>query len=256
MIKDLSDAQKLDILLALKKKGYNLQDTDDPAVMQMSLGTGYTLFASIRDSWVIEFNDGVEKTRHNIDSVKIPFTNAKDAQNLFKEYNAECKRVLAEKRGEPVPEQKEPEADLKEKRRILEALENGEIKKPASRKRDLSKVPGEAPVEPTPQISNPKTASQKEEQQKKPEPVKEDETPTSEAVEEPEYKSGAVTDAPEIDPSHVQIIKNVGQDKVEVTKNTKGYNWVIVSYSDNMNEAIDKAIAADMRLRAQFGSDV
>jgi len=57
----------------------------------------------------------------------------------------------------------------------------------------------------------------------------------------------------EFDPSQVQIIKNVGQDKVEITKNTKGYNWVIVSYSDNMNEAIDKAIAADLRLKAQFG---
>lgn len=138
MIKALSDALKLDILLSFKGKGYNLQDTDDPATMKMSLGTGYTLLASINESWFIEFNDGVETTKHHIESAKIPYTNARDARKLCKEYSDECKRVLAEKRGEPVPEQKEPEpVDLEEKMRILEALENGEIEKPTSRKEDI-----------------------------------------------------------------------------------------------------------------------
>lgn len=109
MIKDLTDAQKLDILLSFKAKGYNLQDTDDPAVMKMSAGTGYALLASINRSWVIEFNDGINTTPYDIESVKVPYTNAKDPLKLWKEYEAECERVLAEKSGEHVPEQKEPE---------------------------------------------------------------------------------------------------------------------------------------------------
>lgn len=135
----LTDAQKLDILLGFSKE-YKLKETEDPAVYTMSCGTGYTLFASIKTSWFIEFDDGVQTTKHHIESAKIPYTNAKDARKLCKKYSDECKRVLAEKRGEPVPEQKEPEAeavDLEEKMRILEALENGEIEKPDSRKEEL-----------------------------------------------------------------------------------------------------------------------
>jgi len=93
-MKDLTEAQKMDILLSFRGSGYNLQDTEDPATMKMSLGTGYTLFASIKNSWVIELNDGTETTKYNIDSVKVPYTHAKDAQKLFKEYEAECKKVL------------------------------------------------------------------------------------------------------------------------------------------------------------------
>lgn len=139
MIKDLTDAQKLDILLGFAKE-YNLKETEDPAVYTMSCGVGYTLLASINASWFFEFDDGVQTTKHHIESAKIPYTNAKDARKLCKKYSDECKRVLAEKRGEPVPEQKEPEAeavDLEEKMRILEALENGEIEKPDSRKEEL-----------------------------------------------------------------------------------------------------------------------
>lgn len=51
-----------------------------------------------------------------------------------------------------------------------------------------------------------------------------------------------------------QVIKNVSQAKVNLTKNTKGYNWVVSAYADNLNDAIDQAIAADQRLRLQFGT--
>ncbi len=49
------------------------------------------------------------------------------------------------------------------------------------------------------------------------------------------------------------VIKNTGQDKITLIKNTKGYNWEISSYADNMNDAIDKAIAADLRLKKLYG---
>jgi len=52
------------------------------------------------------------------------------------------------------------------------------------------------------------------------------------------------------------VIKNVGQAKISLTKNTKGYSWEITSYADNMKDAIDQAIAADQRLKIQFGSEV
>lgn len=54
----------------------------------------------------------------------------------------------------------------------------------------------------------------------------------------------------------VQVIKNVGQAKIALTKNKKGYSWEITSYADSMNDAIDQAIAADQRLKIQFGSGV
>jgi hypothetical protein len=58
------------------------------------------------------------------------------------------------------------------------------------------------------------------------------------------------------DPALVQVIKNVGQAKIALTKNTKGYSWEITSYADSMNDAIDQAIAADQRLKIQFGSGI
>lgn len=122
MTKDLPDAKKLDILLSFKAKGYNLVDTDDPAVMRMELGTGYSLLASINKTWLIEFNDGVETTKHNIESAKIPYINAKDARKLCKEYTAECKRVLGSGAGEHPPQDKsvlsKETEDLDEKSRL------------------------------------------------------------------------------------------------------------------------------------------
>lgn len=50
-----------------------------------------------------------------------------------------------------------------------------------------------------------------------------------------------------------QIIRNVSQAKVTITKNSKGYNWEISAYADTINESIDLAIAADKRLKNQFG---
>lgn len=49
------------------------------------------------------------------------------------------------------------------------------------------------------------------------------------------------------------VVKNVSQCSVNLTKNTKGYGWEIKAYADSMNKAIDMAIAADLRLRTQFG---
>ena len=51
-----------------------------------------------------------------------------------------------------------------------------------------------------------------------------------------------------------QVIKNVSQARVNLTKNTKGYNWEVSAYADNLNDAIDQVIAADQRLRLQFGT--
>lgn len=52
------------------------------------------------------------------------------------------------------------------------------------------------------------------------------------------------------------IVKNVSQCSVNLTKNTKGYGWEIKAYADTMNKAIDLAIAADQRLRTQYGGGV
>lgn len=52
------------------------------------------------------------------------------------------------------------------------------------------------------------------------------------------------------------VVKNVSQCSVEVTRNSKGYGWVVKSYADNMADAIDTAIAADMRLKTAFGGGI
>ncbi|ALK06188.1 MAG: hypothetical protein AAY43_11450 [Methanosarcina sp. 795] len=67
--------------------------------------------------------------------------------------------------------------------------------------------------------------------------------------------TAAVQPVYEPEPNQLQIIKNVGQAKVSLIKNTKGYNWEITAYSDTMNDAIDQAIAADLRLRNQLKGD-
>ncbi len=98
MISKLTDAQKLDILLSFKKE-YNLVDTEDPSMMKMSLGNGYTIFASVKRSWYIEFNDGLETTSYDVESPKVPYTNSRDARTLCKKYRDECKRALDEIKG-------------------------------------------------------------------------------------------------------------------------------------------------------------
>lgn len=88
------ESQKMDILLSMKKKGYNLKDTEDPAVLSMDLGNGYTLLASVKREWLISFDDGIQKTEYQIDSVKVPFTNSKDVNKLYKEYCEALKAAL------------------------------------------------------------------------------------------------------------------------------------------------------------------
>lgn len=58
----------------------------------------------------------------------------------------------------------------------------------------------------------------------------------------------------DFDPKEVieTVVKNVSQCSVTLSKNSKGYGWEIKAYADNMNDAIDRAIAADMRLKTQF----
>ena len=81
------EALKMDILLSFRGEGYNLLDTEDPAVLGMPLGKGYSLLASVREEWMITFNDGVETSRYPLDSPKVPFTNAKDAIKLYDKFN-------------------------------------------------------------------------------------------------------------------------------------------------------------------------
>lgn len=137
-MKDLTDAQKLDILLSFTGRGYNLKDTDRPDTLKMSLGNGYTLIASINDSWFIEFYDGVATSKYHIESPKVFYTNAKDARNLFKEYSDECKRVLAEKYRDAVPEHVKAEVvdDIEETKTIPDEFESAEIENPDIRKKD------------------------------------------------------------------------------------------------------------------------
>ena len=89
-------------------------------------------------------------------------------------------------------------------------------------------------------------------EQKTPDPV--EEKPAEEAAEDPEIVPARVepsaTDV--INPEQMQIMKTVGA-KVSLTKNSKGYTWEITSHKDTMAAAIEEVIAADMRLKTQFG---
>lgn len=49
------------------------------------------------------------------------------------------------------------------------------------------------------------------------------------------------------------VVKNISQCSVVLTKNSKGYGWEIKAYDDTMNGAIDRALAADMRLKTAVG---
>jgi len=136
---ELSPSQKLDILLKLSKE-FNLKEVpNDPAVYTMSCGNGYTLFACVNRSWYFQFEDGITTETYDIESVKVPLTNAKDARKLSKKYKDECEKAVLELKGvnsessEPETVETEVVNDLEEKKKILEALENGEIHKPESK---------------------------------------------------------------------------------------------------------------------------
>ena len=101
MSPELSQSQKLDILLKLSKE-FNLKEVpNDPAVYTMSCGNGYTLFACVNRSWYFQFEDGLSLTEtYDIESVKVPLTNAKDARKLSKKYKDECSRLIKGTNGE------------------------------------------------------------------------------------------------------------------------------------------------------------
>ena len=133
---ELSQSQKLDILLKLSKE-FNLKEVpNDPAAYTMSCGNGYTLFACVNRSWYFQFEDGITTETYDIESVKVPLTNAKDARKLSKQYNDECEKVALELKGvnsessEPETVETEVVDDVEAKKKILEALENGDIRKP------------------------------------------------------------------------------------------------------------------------------
>lgn len=150
-----TEAHRMDVLLSFRKRGYNLKDTDDPAVLSMELGNGYTLLASVKREWLISFDDGIQTSEYQIDSVKIPFTNAKDANKLWKEYEIALKDIPIE--GEPsespveVPPVEIPPAEENvehvqadeavvltdeeriAKMKILDALEDGELEPTANK---------------------------------------------------------------------------------------------------------------------------
>lgn len=88
---------KLDILLGLKSKGYNLIEGDKPEIMTMSLGGGYTLECNVKcrpDKWKIFFNDGVEISEYPADSEKVVYTYKKDAESLISEYNSVLREMF------------------------------------------------------------------------------------------------------------------------------------------------------------------
>ena len=99
-----AEAMKLDVLLALKSKGYNLIEGDKPEIMTMSLGGGYTLECNVKKpskEWKIFFNDGIETSEYPADSVKVIFTHRKDADALIKEYEKGAETLET-----PVPKKK------------------------------------------------------------------------------------------------------------------------------------------------------
>jgi hypothetical protein len=54
-------------------------------------------------------------------------------------------------------------------------------------------------------------------------------------------------------PADQQEIRVINQPSVALTKNTKGYNWEIKAYADNLNAAIDQVMAANIRLKNMYG---
>lgn len=90
------EAKKLEVLLNMKSKGYNLIDCDKPEIMTMSLGGGYTLECNVKkqaSEWVIVFDDGVEISEYPVNSEKVIYTHRKDSDKLIDEYVAGLKRI-------------------------------------------------------------------------------------------------------------------------------------------------------------------
>ncbi|AKB37386.1 hypothetical protein MSSAC_2796 [Methanosarcina siciliae C2J] len=121
-------------------------------------------------------------------------------------------------------------------------------------------TPEEKPVEKPAKSQFKTSARSRKEPKKESQPLQNSPTSDPEKVEPPkqepqeEVKPPIEAAAqPAIEPEPTQVIKNVSQAKVSLTKNTKGYNWEVTAYADNINDAIDQAIAADQRLRNQFG---
>lgn len=98
------EAKKLEVLLEMKSKGYNLIDCDKPEIKSMSLGGGYTLECNVKipsEEWKIFFNDGVEITEYPANSEKVIYTHRKDSDKLIDEYIAGLKRIgIVENRGD------------------------------------------------------------------------------------------------------------------------------------------------------------
>lgn len=85
------EARRLDILLDLRKKGYNLKDGDKPEIVTMSLGGGYTLECNVKNpskEWKILFDDGIEVTEYPVKSEKVVHTYRKDSDALIDEYDS------------------------------------------------------------------------------------------------------------------------------------------------------------------------
>jgi len=106
------EAKKLEILMGLKKSGYNLIDGDKAEIMLMSLGGGYTLECNVKKpttEWKIHFDDGVEPSEYPANSEMVVYTHRKDADKLIEEYNSALMELIeggASVKDEPV---KQPE---------------------------------------------------------------------------------------------------------------------------------------------------
>lgn len=126
------EARKLDILLSLRKKGYNLIDGDQPEIMNMSLGGGYTLECNVKKptkEWKIFFNDGVEVTEYPVKSEKVVFTYRKDSDKLIKEYDAGL--GIVEKSAEPLfPPAKREDLKPQKKKNSVPAKNEARVEAP------------------------------------------------------------------------------------------------------------------------------
>lgn len=120
------ESQKLDILLNFRSQGYNLLDTDDPGIMKLSLGGGYTLLADINHAWEIEFNDGIETSMYPVESPRVPYTNAKDAVLLWGKYQAACKEAVIDCSPKKKVVKEPKKMSLEERLAALDRIMDGE----------------------------------------------------------------------------------------------------------------------------------
>lgn len=165
-------------------------------------------------------------------------------------------KEVCEGQAEASPKKKDPKKDPLDNLKAggFEFSKESEApKKPERPKTNGSPTADSTPKE-TPAVKS-RTLSDvpemKESSSSNQEPQAAPEVKAKQPKKEPQSKNN--TD--EFVPEQVQIIKNIGQVKVQITKNSKGRNWEITAYADNMNDAVDQAIAADQRLQNQFGGD-